>query len=282
MDGDGLITIPAAMETDRGAGVKSVSSILESIGIPSDMQGSDGIVVPVKYQLPAGGVPVVGVSSVLGGGGGGVAMPGLAAPEANLHGVNPQIGLADQIAGAMGLHLSAGKDNHDVDGGWHPVGQAGDFSNDTGGWQKSFALDNTPQQEAFAQLMLSNFAPYIEELIYNTPSMPNLIAKGQVVNAVAAYGSADPLSGTTLAGHTDHVHLAIKDGMYQQFMAAVQAAMAGGGLPGGLPPAFNVGSRTDVGGGGGQNAALVAALRAQGFNESQITGSAIDITSKSN
>jgi len=256
---DGTLQVPAEINPDDSQVTpKTAAQIMDVMGIPLELQGQDGVVMNVSWSS-SGGVALPGTVNA-GYPGGSVGMPGLAPAEANLHGVHPQIGLADQIAVAMGLHLSAGKDNHDPDGGWHPAGQAGDFSNDTGGWQKSYALDNTPQQEAFAHLMLDNFAPYIEELIYNSPTMPYLIANGQVGKATDLYGSADPLSDSVLAKHPDHVHLAIKDGMYEAFMAAVQAATAGGGLPAGLPALFNAGLRGDAGGGGAGGGSLWDAI----------------------
>lgn len=111
--------------------------------------------------------------------------------------VDPQLQYIMGIANSQfGLTLTAGKSGHGthgVDGGWHDSGQAADFSNGR----------NTDQELAFAQFMFTHFGSELSELIYADPRMPKLIKDGKVVDP-GFYGA------DTLAGHHDHVHVAIK------------------------------------------------------------------------
>lgn len=111
--------------------------------------------------------------------------------------VDPQLQYIMGIANnQFGLTLTAGKSGHGthgVDGGWHDSGQAADFSNGR----------NTDQELAFAQYMFTHFGSELSELIYADPRMPKLIKDGKVVEP-GFYGA------DTLAGHHDHVHVAIK------------------------------------------------------------------------
>jgi hypothetical protein len=110
--------------------------------------------------------------------------------------VDPQLQYIMGIANSMGLTLTAGKSGHgthDIDQGWHDSGQAGDFGNGR----------DTPEETAFAQAMFQHFGSELSELIYAGPGMPKLIKDGNPVDPMF-YGA------DTLAGHHDHVHVAIK------------------------------------------------------------------------
>lgn len=138
-----------------------------------------------------------------------------AGPVANAHGAHRQIADLAGIAKQFGLDLTSGKDDHSADGGFHPRGEAGDFSNG----------DKTAQELAFAQYMSQNYAPYLAELIHDAPGFTGNIKDGQNVGAFGDFYTMGQ------AGyHGDHVHIAIKDGMAEGF----EAALGQGGV---APPA---------------------------------------------
>lgn len=144
------------------------------------------------------------------GNGGLLAGLDLSGKGVNLAGANGQIALVAAIAKKFGLTMTSGKDDHDADGGWHPRGQAGDFSNGQG---------NTPQQAAFAKFMSEQFGSYIEQLIYSDPNAAGVnlyggkpVPQGQIYDA------------NTLKMHRNHVHIAVKDQMAQAFSDAVSKA----------------------------------------------------------
>jgi hypothetical protein len=110
-------------------------------------------------------------------------------------GIVPQLKYSEQVAHGFGLKLTAGRSGHgthDVDGGYHDTGEAADFSNGV----------NTDQELAFAMYMYEHFGSQLAELIYSDPRMPKLIKDGKSVEP-SFYGAE------TLAGHRDHVHVAI-------------------------------------------------------------------------
>ena len=96
---------------------------------------------------------------------------------------------------------------------------------------------------AFARYMATNYGASLSELIYSDPRMPQLINNGKVVDA-SFYGAS------TLRGHRDHVHVAIKAGAAPELVAGnkplpgavtgeagIAAAMAGAhGTTGGAAP----------------------------------------------
>jgi hypothetical protein len=122
------------------------------------------------------------------------------------YGLNNEItAITTSIANRIGLTMTSGVSGHgthDVDGGYHDSGFAGDFSNGS---------DNTPEMLAFAQYMYQNYGSSISELIYSDPGMPFLIIDGQSVPP-SRYGQ------TTLDQHRNHVHIAIKPGAFGNAM----------------------------------------------------------------
>jgi phage-related protein len=180
-------------------------------GMPSGVKiGKDGsISVPTGTPLPAAAATQGGL------------------PDA--HGAHTQIAQIAAIANRFGLKLTAGKDDHSADGGFHPRGEAGDFSNGQG---------NTPQELAFAKYMAENFGPLLQELIYSDPNFSQLIGGGKDVT-----GS---YSAKVLSDHTNHVHVALKD---ENAAAFLQALNGGVPLPGAPTPA--VGSALSAGTGSG-------------------------------
>lgn len=168
-------------------------------------RGGPGALYPAEagYVAPAAATPAVPVS-----------------PVADAMGAHPQIAMIQELANQMGLTLTAGVRNHDDDGGYHPAGMAGDFSN-VSGWTATYA-DNSPQMEAFAHAMYDNFGPYLSELIYDSPTMNKLVKDGQSVDP-SYYGGKD---------HTNHVHVAINDQNAQALYQAIQGgAVASVGQP---------------------------------------------------
>lgn len=222
---------------------KSPQEVMEGMGIPISWQGQDGVVIPASYQMTGGmglpgfgggsGVPTQGVPYVPGG------IAGLPAQEDTHGATKEQVHIMAGLAELAGLRWSSGQSDHDQDGGHHPAGQAGDFSNDTGGWSRSFA-DNTPQMLNFAKMMSSNFGQYISELIYYDPAFNGNIKDGKLAPIGQVYDQ------DTLWGHTDHVHLAVSDDRAAAFKAAVQQAITSGTVSGAdaaiLSAAFNSGS----------------------------------------
>ena len=138
--------------------------------------------------------------------GGGFVPGGLATGDYSaddIAGVDAEILGADVIAHQMGLRLTSGKAHHPVDRGYHPKGMAGDFSNGT----------DTPEETRFATYMASNFKTSIAELIHagggwNTDFN---IGQGKFISEWKAQGNPYYDQGT-LAGHHDHVHLAMVPG----------------------------------------------------------------------
>jgi hypothetical protein len=149
----------------------------------------------------------------------GTPLPGVVSPTGlpDAHGAHVQIAEVEAIAQRFGLQLTAGKNDHSVDGGFHPKGMAGDFSNGQG---------NTPEMLAFADYMAQNFGPLIQELIYSDPKFSQLLGGGKNVTGTGYY------SPGTLAEHTNHVHVAITD----EQAAAFQQALGTGTLPTGPTP----------------------------------------------
>lgn len=122
-------------------------------------------------------------------------MPG----SIDLHGADPHMLPWAQMAmsAPFGLKITSGKDDHVVDGGWHPKGDALDLSNGTG---------PTPQMRAFAEYMMTNFAPMIEQLIYSDDQGDIGLLGGKPFDY-------DADGSNTFSQHRNHVHLAIKEGM---------------------------------------------------------------------
>lgn len=170
----------------------------------------------IADQVERGGYPgstydqyLPQVQALLAGGGGGVPA-GAGAGSANAYaanpggdddqGVTPEIRFVEQIAHRFGLRLTAGRSGHgthDIDGGYHDSGEAGDFSN---GMQTAAEL-------AFARYMEANFGPELAEVIHTDPGLTQLVKDGRLVNP-SFYGA------DTLAGHHDHVHIAVRPGAF--------------------------------------------------------------------
>jgi hypothetical protein len=153
-------------------------------------------------------------------------MPGASAGQGfnlsnlpDVKGAHPQLAAALAAAQQLfpGLQLTAGKDDHPMDQGWHPKGQAIDIG---GG---------TPQQQAALSNWLLQYAPEIEELIHSGPGVSQNIKSGKVGPAIDMPGS---VYNTSQAGdHSDHVHLAITDQQAQAFLAALGSPNLNGMYP---------------------------------------------------
>lgn len=211
-------------------------------GYPYSLQGSGGGggvggLAGLGALLAPGGSGGAGgsgglIQNLFGGRGAGTA-PTLGAMPGNLHGSHAQIGLLAQLAAGQGLQFTSGADNHPVDNGFHPIGQAGDFSN-----QKSMG-PNTPEMTAYANELLK-YAPYLQELIYS--GAPFNVLGGKLVPTIDQPGS--PFTTAQAGYHGDHVHAAIRDEMASQFQAAV-----GGGAPAGGSSIQNLFGGRGAGGG---------------------------------
>ena len=157
--------------------------------------GQPGILGAMNGFTPSGGLPPIGTAS----------------GPIELFGAHDQFSVAAQIASGFGVRFGTGATNHSIDNGFHPSGQAGDFN-------------GTPEQLAsFAQAMMSNFAPYIRELIFEGPGISSNVYNGQLVPAIDMAGS--PYNTGQAGYHGDHVHIAILDEMAQAF---ANAAVHGG------------------------------------------------------
>lgn len=137
------------------------------------------------------------------------------------HGAHPQIALLTSLANQFGLQLTSGKNDHGVDQGYHPLGEAGDFSNG----------DKTPQETAFANFLAQNFQPYIAELIHDAPGYTGNIKDGK---NTGAFGNVYTMGQAGY--HGDHDHVAITDAMAPAFEQAVAQLFPGGVTgQGGIP-----------------------------------------------
>lgn len=225
--------------------------------------GAQGVFGQQFTGLPQQAQTGGSIPSFLSGGiPGGVNLANL--PDA--HGGHPQVAVLAAIARRFGLDLTAGKNDHAADGGFHPRGMAGDFSNSGG---------NSPQELAFANFMASNFGPYMQELIYSDPGFGSLIGGGKNVTGSGYYSSG------TLADHQNHVHAAVTDEMAPAFMQRAQQLLGGGfgagaqdatGALTGLAGAANAATQALAGGGSGFNWDAVAAKESSGNWQNADTG----------
>ena len=156
---------------------------------------------------------------------GGVGLPTSGLPDA--HGAHPQIAQIAAIAQSFGLKLTAGKDDHANDGGFHPAGMAGDFSNSSG---------NSAQELAFAKYMADNFGGSLQELIYSDPNFSQLIGGGKNVSGTGYY------SPGVLGDHTDHVHVAMTDQAASALSGMSTYAPSGGAPTGPTGPISSFGA----------------------------------------
>lgn len=161
-------------------------------------------------------------------------LTGLALPD--VRGAHSQLALALWAVQQLfpGATLNAGKDDHGIDRGWHPKGQAIDIG----------FPGNDPQRLAGIAQWLMQFTPDIEQLIFSGPGVSQNILGGKAVPAIDMSGS--PYTTGEAGYHGDHVHLAITDQMAQAFAAALGsgAVLPPGAVAGGLGAA--------AGRGGGQ------------------------------
>ncbi|ACC42298.1 conserved hypothetical bacteriophage-related membrane protein [Mycobacterium marinum M] len=161
-------------------------------------------------------------------------LTGLALPD--VRGAHSQLALALWAVQQLfpGATLNAGKDDHGIDRGWHPKGQAIDIG----------FPGNDPQRLAGIAQWLMQFTPDIEQLIFSGPGVSQNILGGKAVPAIDMSGS--PYTTGEAGYHGDHVHLAITDQMAQAFAAALGsgAVLPPGAVAGGIGAA--------AGRGGGQ------------------------------
>lgn len=152
--------------------------------------------------ITKGMVPGVTVNTQPGGAASTVGLP-------DVRGAHPQIAELAAIAQQQfGLTLSAGRDDHDKDGGYHPLGEAGDFSG------------SAEQMAAFSNYLAQNFGPLLAELIHEGGNTMTNIKDGKPTPIIDQPGS---VYTTAQAGnHADHVHVAVTDQQASQFEAAIQ------------------------------------------------------------
>ena len=169
-------------------------------------------------------------------GGAGLSLPSLSGPLPDAHGAHTQLQYALQAAQSMfpGMKVIAGSYDHLKDKGFHPSGQAIDIAEPRG-----------PKGDADMNELsnfLLQFSPDIEELIHQGSGVTQNIKSGKRVPAIDMPGSAYT---TAQAGtHDDHVHLAIKDDMAQNFigdLTGMSAGAAGGGRRGGMSQGYSGG-----------------------------------------
>ena len=169
-------------------------------------------------------------------GGAGLSLPSLSGPLPDAHGAHTQLQYALQAAQSMfpGMKVTAGSYDHPKDKGFHPSGQAIDIAEPRG-----------PKGDADMNELsnfLLQFSPDIEELIHQGSGVTQNIKSGKRVPAIDMPGSAYT---TAQAGtHDDHVHLAIKDDMAQNFigdLTGMSAGAAGGGRRGGMSQGYGGG-----------------------------------------
>jgi hypothetical protein len=152
-------------------------------------------------------------------------------------GVTPEIQAVEQIAHAFGLRLTAGKSghgSHDVDGGYHDSGEAGDFSD---GFQ-------TDAEASFALYMIQTYGSQLAEVIHTDPRINQLVKDGKLVDPQAVYGP-------WLSGHKDHVHIAVKPGAFGNVAQTSGLTLGTNALPGSTgstPGSTAVGSPAQVSG----------------------------------
>lgn len=214
------VSIPTDLSTSDKGAKKSVQEIMDTLGVPSNLQDDKGITLPVSFSTT--GSPLAS----LGQPGQPLLAPGQPIP-ASVDGEHPQITAALMAARTFGLGTRgpgvdfAGERNHPHDGKLHPQGEAGDFS---GG--------STEQMDAFANAMMSpQLVPYIQELIRKGPGVTQNILGGKLVPAIDMPGSPYVTGGPNGAGdHTTHVHLGVLDNMAQAFEQALGAT----GIPANL------------------------------------------------
>ncbi|WP_230870829.1 hypothetical protein [Mycobacterium canetti] len=129
----------------------------------------------------------------------------------NVRGAHWQLALALAAVQRLfpGAVLTAGKDDHSIDKGWHPKGQAIDI-----GFQ-----GNDPERLAEIASWLLQFTPQIEQLIFSGPGITQNILGGKRTPAIDMSGS--PYTTGAAGYHGDHIHLAITDQMAQAFAAAL-------------------------------------------------------------
>ncbi|ALF01473.1 tape measure protein [Mycobacterium phage Nicholas] len=122
----------------------------------------------------------------------GISQPGTAqlVPNANS---TDYLGSMSSVASQFGLSLTSGM--RDEAGSLHSTGTAGDFSNGSG---------NTPEMEKFANFMADNYAPYITELIYDSPTFNKTIKDGKIVGKFGEFYTM-----AQAGNHQNHVHLAV-------------------------------------------------------------------------
>ncbi|MGJ6124910.1 transglycosylase family protein [Mycolicibacterium sp. Y3] len=129
--------------------------------------------------------------------------------------------LADVLALAQaqfpGLQLTAGRDDHSKDGGYHPRGEAIDIGGDPA------------SMNALSNYLTQNFAPYLAEVIHKGAGVTQNVKDGKLTPAIDMPGS---IYSTAQAGnHDDHVHIAIKDDMAAAFEQALGLAPGGSTTP---------------------------------------------------
>lgn len=128
---DGVMQIAATLEPDESPRTQSVSDLLDSMGVPFDLQGSDGITIPVSYQSTGG------ANFSFAGMGGGI--PGMGALNPNnvdMTGLQPQsmAALAAIQAKFPDANLTSAKLGREGDPyEWHPDGRGLDLN--VPGWQ---------------------------------------------------------------------------------------------------------------------------------------------------
>lgn len=143
------------------------------------------------------------------------AAPPISAGAVDVRGAHTQIADVAAAAEAMfpGLQVTAGRDDHSKDGGYHPRGEAVDIGGDPA------------SMNALSNYLTQNFAPYLAELIHEGSGVTQNVKDGKLTPAIDMPGS---IYSTAQAGnHDDHVHIAIKDDMAAAFQQALGLGPSG-------------------------------------------------------
>lgn len=190
-----------------------MNAVMRQLGLAQSIMAAQGKAgwAPLTGGTGAPGIPVTGMPT-----------PSTVSNLPDVRGAHPQLAYALAAVQALfpGATLNAGKDDHGVDQGWHPRGQAIDIG----------APGNNPQMLASIANWLLQFAPSIEELIFSGPGITQNIKSGRLGPAIDMPGSV--YSSQQAGYHGDHIHLAVTDQMAQAFEAAL---MSGSFLPPGKP-----------------------------------------------
>jgi hypothetical protein len=203
------VVMPTGLAISDQHDVKSISDIMDAAGIPSTLQGPDGVLMNVSFTMPSGSGATMpagfdlpgGVPSAGGGGGGFYGLPkgtdirqGAAGFPAWVYSLGQAFGLdASTYAG----HQEGTGFNRGID--WFPKGHA-DMSG------QSYSPEERARLQAFAEYLTSaGVRSDVDQVIWDNTATGQKIgaAGGQLVGP----GTSQPqYYSKDWADHTGHVH----------------------------------------------------------------------------